>query len=142
METIKDITAEMREFADVDAHTIGRDVLRRRIQHFARRIDEAATNCNQQLAMREMLKEIQGIIEVYNRGLVSTQITVDTIEEIIKQVLSIQPRNCDLYASVDDAWNAFCEIDPPVYMPSPWLDSLVRFRNWLFEEAKGANNEN
>ena len=38
-ETIADIVAEMREFADTDSQSIGRDVLRRRIQHFARRFE-------------------------------------------------------------------------------------------------------
>ena len=40
-ETIADIVSEMLEFADTDAQTIGRDVLRRRIQHFARRFEAA-----------------------------------------------------------------------------------------------------
>ena len=42
-ETIEDIVAEMLEFADTDSQTIGRDVLRRRIQHFARRIKQSVT---------------------------------------------------------------------------------------------------
>ena len=41
-ETIADIVAEMLEFADTDSQSIGRDVLRRRIQHFARRFEAAA----------------------------------------------------------------------------------------------------
>ena len=41
-ETIADIVAKMLEFAETDSQTIGRDVLRRRIQHFARRIEAAA----------------------------------------------------------------------------------------------------
>lgn len=41
-ETVADIVAEMLEFADTDSQTIGRDVLRRRIQHFARRFEAAA----------------------------------------------------------------------------------------------------
>ena len=40
-EAIADVVAEMLEFADTDSQTIGRDVLRRRIQHFARRIEAA-----------------------------------------------------------------------------------------------------
>ena len=40
-ETIADIVAEMREFADTDSQSIGRDVLRRRIQDFVARIIEA-----------------------------------------------------------------------------------------------------
>ena len=41
-ETIADIVAEMLEFAETDSQTIDRDVLRRRIQNFARRIEAAA----------------------------------------------------------------------------------------------------
>ena len=40
-ETIADIVAEMREFADTDSQSMGRDVLRRRIQHFAIRFEAA-----------------------------------------------------------------------------------------------------
>ena len=54
-ETIADIVAEMLEFADADSQSIGRDVLRRRIQHFARRFEAAA---NREVAeLRECLKE-------------------------------------------------------------------------------------
>ena len=35
-ETIADIVEEMLEFAETDSQTIGRDVLRRRIQNFAK----------------------------------------------------------------------------------------------------------
>ena len=41
-ETIADIVSEMIEFAETDSQTIGRDVLRRRIQNFARRFEAAA----------------------------------------------------------------------------------------------------
>ena len=41
-ETIADVVAKMLEFAETDSQTIGRDVLRRRIQHFANRIEAAA----------------------------------------------------------------------------------------------------
>lgn len=41
METINDIVREMHEFADTDSQTIGRDVLRREIHHFADRIKVA-----------------------------------------------------------------------------------------------------
>ena len=40
-ETIADIVTAMLEFADTDSQTIGRDVLRRRIQHFARCFEAA-----------------------------------------------------------------------------------------------------
>ena len=54
-ETIADIVAEMREFADTDSQSIGRDVLRRRIQHFARRIE--AAHQREVAELRECLKE-------------------------------------------------------------------------------------
>jgi hypothetical protein len=41
VETIKDILREMREFAETDSQSIGRDVLRRRIQDYADRIKKA-----------------------------------------------------------------------------------------------------
>ena len=41
-ETIADIVTKMLEFAETDSQTIGRDVLRRRIQHFVASIIEAA----------------------------------------------------------------------------------------------------
>lgn len=40
-ESIKDVLRELREFADTDSQSIGRDVLRREIQHFANRIEAA-----------------------------------------------------------------------------------------------------
>lgn len=41
MKTVDDILCKMRRYADEDAHTIGRDVLRRDIQNFADRIEAA-----------------------------------------------------------------------------------------------------
>ena len=41
-ETIADVVAKMLKFADTDSQTIGRDVLRRCIQKFAKRIEAAA----------------------------------------------------------------------------------------------------
>lgn len=120
METIQDITAEMREFADVDAHTIGRDVLRRRIQHFARRIDEATAQCNQ-LKMREALEWCRGFM--HN--------TADDIERI-DAALSTPPRNCDRYPTLAIALEAWRDIDPR---------EAGTFDDWLFAEAKGENDE-
>ena len=54
-ETIADIVSEMLEFAETDSQTIGRDVLRRRIQHFARRFE--AAHQREVAELRECLKE-------------------------------------------------------------------------------------
>ena len=40
------IVAAMPEFADTDSQVVGRDVLRRRIQDFARLIELTAMDCN------------------------------------------------------------------------------------------------
>ena len=54
-ETIADIVAVMLEFAETDSQTIGRDVLRRRIQNFARRFEAASKR--EVAELRECLKE-------------------------------------------------------------------------------------
>ena len=54
-ETIADIVSEMLEFAETDSQTIGRDVLRRRIQNFARRFEAASKR--EVAELRECLKE-------------------------------------------------------------------------------------
>ena len=66
-ETIADIVAEMLEFAETDSQSIGRDVLRRRIQHFAIRFEAAvkrereagadAAHQREVAELRECLKE-------------------------------------------------------------------------------------
>lgn len=62
-ETIAGIVAEMLEFADTDSQTVGRDILRRRIQYFARRIRQAVTDYNHlcnAAKMREALEKTKG----------------------------------------------------------------------------------
>ena len=54
-ETIADVVAKMLEFAETDSQTIGRDVLRRRIQNFARRFE--AAHQREVAELRECLKE-------------------------------------------------------------------------------------
>ena len=54
-ETIADVVAKMLEFAETDSQTIGRDVLRRRIQHFANRIE--AAHQREVAELRECLKD-------------------------------------------------------------------------------------
>lgn len=127
METIRDIIAEMREFADIDAHTIGRDVLRRRIQHFARRIDEAVTNCNQ-IKMRESLNRIHMLLWDYLREKILVESLCRIIEKEIDTALSVPPRNCDRYPTLAVALEAWRDIDPLEAGP---------FDDWLFAEAKG-----
>lgn len=132
METINDIISEMREFADVDAHTIGRDVLRRRIQHYARRIGEATAQCNQ-YKMRETLKRIHILLWDYLRHEILVESLCLRIKNEINTALSTPPRNCDCYPTLAVALEAWRDIDPREAGP---------FDDWLFAEAKGEEEDN
>lgn len=127
MKAINNIIADIRDLAaNRDWHNHTNQSNRERMLDIADRIEQAVTNCNG-FKMCEALKEIWGIIKVFNRGLVSTQKTTDTIEEIIKQVLSTPPRNCDLYATVEEAYQVYLKAtkDTPE-------KSLMSFECWLF----------
>jgi hypothetical protein len=56
-------------------------------------------------------------------------------EELVKPALSAPPRNCDLYATEDEAWEAFCKIHSDAVCPSEYWSE--RYVLWLFAEAKG-----
>ena len=67
-ETIADVVAKMLEFAETDSQTIGRDVLRRRIQNFARRFE--AAHQREIAKLRECLKEtmVDAVAEYKNNS--------------------------------------------------------------------------
>lgn len=109
METIKDIIAEMREFADIDACTIGRDVLRRRIQHFARRIEKAvertptskeSLQVGNMAKMREALENSNGLLEELALAGEWAESAREQIAEN-KSTLSAPPRNCDKFSKAE-----------------------------------------
>ena len=136
METIKDIVKQMR-YGVIPKHRHDHELLK----FFADRIEEAVTNCHAfktrkalELAVR-LLKDATESDE-YGDDAIYLVGCMRTVMKACSTALKEPVRNCDLYASVDDAWTAFCKDDPPHLMYSPWLDSLVKFRDWLFEEAK------
>ena len=119
-DTISDIVAEMLEFADTDAQIIGRDVLRRRIQHFARRFEAAATrevaelrkdNARLRAALKPVLEvyisQDDNSISVYDSQLDSA-FALNAVREA-KRIYNegeeriASPRNCDRFATLDDA---------------------------------------
>ena len=118
METIQDIVTEMREFADKDSQTIGRDVLRRTIQHFADRIKVAVAEmetttptCQKSLQVgnaaktREALEGLIANIEMRSSTF-GLNVMVDTKTFLdAKAALSAPARNCDLYTE-----EQLCEI--------------------------------
>lgn len=60
------------------------------IREIANNLEQAVTPCNQ-LVTRKAMEEIKAIIKVWNRALVSTKKTIETIEEIATQVLNTPP---------------------------------------------------
>ena len=149
-ETIADIVADMREFADTDSQTIGRDVLRRHIQHFARRIEAAAKREVAELrkdnvSLRAALKPVLEVyisqddnsVSVYDSQL-DAAFALNAVREA-KRIYNegeeriASPRNCDMYATLDDARNAFFAD----YVSDETCSSATAFSIWLFDKAKG-----
>ena len=104
-ETIADILTEMREFADKDSQSIGRDVLRRRIQHFARRIEQSVTDCNQfgnSASMRDALEEVRFYLPHFLQYMRLHREDEEAggyygrILDVVNVGLSGHPRNCDV----------------------------------------------
>lgn len=96
METIKDIVAELREFADADSQSIGRDVLRRRIQHFADRIEQSVTKCNQfkmREALERIIKQVYEVDECTNADVPYLRAFINHIQQTAILALSAPPRN-------------------------------------------------
>ena len=134
METISEIITDMREFADADSQSIGRDVLRRRIQHFADRIEQAVTNCNQ-FKMREALLKSRKAMDEMSRSIFQGWIE-DGLAEVmgeaqrdISSALAEPLRNCDLYETENEALKAF--------HATYHLSTYYLYVKWLFAEAKG-----
>lgn len=132
-ESISDIVSEMREFADTDSQTIGRDVLRKRIQDFARRIEQSVTDCNRIGNFAKILEALEKFNAVdlswlefpldgdsstiYNSNKKEITIPYWRVSELLNEVkaahdmakaaLSAPPRNCDLFETPKEAGEAF-----------------------------------
>lgn len=95
-------------------------------------------------AMREALNMLLGL---FDSGLVEYSDSCDTsdtsdttqIQYVIDKAeaaLSDPPRNCDRFATLDDARNAFFAD----YVSDETCSSATAFAIWLFDEAKGATD--
>ena len=135
-ETIADIVSEMRKFADTDSQTIGRDVLRKRIQDFARRIEQSVTDCNRIGNFAKILEALELIHELLGiKGKPDTAMCIryEASYQIAKEALSSKPRNCDKYTLEE----AFRKYGSPT-KGHPWEEiEWLDFCEWLFAEAKG-----
>ena len=100
-ETIAGIVSEMLEFTETDSQTIGRDVLRRRIQNFARRFEAAAK--------REAL--VCDLLSFADRIEVAHQREVEELRKGISELLDalqeIYDEECTSYGTgeVYDKWS-------------------------------------
>ena len=135
-ETIEDIVSEMREFADADSQTIGRDVLRKRIQDFARRIEQSVTDCNRIGNFAKILEALELIHELLGiKGKPDTAMCIryEASYQIAKEALSAKPRNCDKYTLAEALRKYGFPTKSNPWGEKEWLD----FCEWLFAEAKG-----
>lgn len=122
-ETIADIVAEMLEFADTDSQSIGRDVLCRRIQYFARRIEAAAQREREAtpekssvvanaMKMREALRGLLEIVCVDCKSSYEIDGKCVKCPRVVaaEAALSAPPRNCDVgtVAEQNERFDKYC----------------------------------
>ena len=81
-------------------------------------------------AMREALLRCDAIAQLPE---IREYIIVKEMRNLIKGALTAPPRNCDRFATLDDARNAFFAD----YVPDETCSSANAFAIWLFDEAKG-----
>lgn len=136
METIEDITAEMRNrsVTVIGGRTITMRnfVSQEQCEEWADRIEKAVTNCNH-LKMREALEDSTELLRnlgvLLGDDITSKQIYANDV------ALSAQPRNCDVYRT---SWDVVTHWDGGLDS----TQSLVLMLDWLLAEAKGETNEN
>ena len=154
MKTIDDIIAEMRENitnlidcieAAVKAPEADRDNWRRQALYEDERANANETVVDDQFRevtkmmnaakMREALEKVEKLLldeaawadEMTNNKAIALG--------VIQSALAASPRNCDLYISEDEAWEAFCKSHPDAKcLMDYWSD---QYQMWLFAEAKG-----
>jgi hypothetical protein len=147
MKMIKDIIAEMRKDMPrvVDAKVILRNYADR-IEAAAKALEADRDNWRKQALaedaranevqsvgnaakMREALlgiqKEVAEMVKIYNAPL-------ETIASYVNYGLIARPRNCDLYATDGEAYQAYLTA-----MKNATEKTYVYFEPWLFEKVKG-----
>lgn len=122
-ETIADIVAKMLEFAETDSQSIGRDVLRRRIQHFARRFEaawkrereatpEKSSVVANAMKMREALRGLLEIVCVDCKSSYEIDGKCVKCPRVVaaEAALSAPPRNCDVgtVAEQNERFDKYC----------------------------------
>ena len=105
--------------------------------------EQTVTDCNRlnnAAKMREALERLRerALMDLYENAFVADpsgnykEFIKRTIK-IAESVLSAPPRNCDRFATLDDARNTFFAD----YVPDETCSSATAFAIWLFDKAKG-----
>ena len=138
----------VREVAQEMLNTSMQEITAERINGWAMRLAEACeqpvTDCNQlnnAAAMREALEKVRFYLpyllqyvrlhDAQSGGYYEKKL------EVVNAALSAPPRNCDRFATLDDARNTFYAD----YVPDETCSSATAFAIWLFDKAKGEADE-
>ena len=146
--TVQDIAQEM-------LNTSMQAITAERINGWASRLaaacEQPVTDCNQlgnAAKMREALEDARRFVSASAQRTDRDILIMDEKrgayvltpkETLIKidDVLSAPPRNCDRFATLDDARNTFFAD----YVPDETRSSATAFAIWLFDKAKGEADE-
>ena len=152
METISDIVAEMRKrfepYAKSDSND-ARYVAYLGYAEFADRIEavtkcnqtESVTNCNglgNAAKMREALGECVELLKTLHTDECGCEdcCEIRAVIEDAQAALSSPPRNCDLYSSEPEAFQAYLK-----EMEEIPKEKYIYFEPWLFAEANESFNK-
>jgi hypothetical protein len=90
----------------------------------------AAINCIDTRGLKYLLRQLVEA-DIFDGGQINR--TISAVERA-KRSLSTPPRNCDLYATEEEAWKAFYKVNPDAILSKYCLE---QYQTWLFAEAKG-----
>jgi hypothetical protein len=124
METINDIIDEMRR-GMIPKHRHDRELL----LNFADRIEAAHKREREAVGNVTKMREA---LETISKCDISKEEDCYTIYRVCEAALSAPPRNCDLYKSEPEAYQAYLTA-----MKNATKKTYVYFEPWLFAEAKG-----
>ena len=143
--TVRDIAQEM-------LNTSMQSITAERINGWAMRLaaacEQTVTNCNQlgnAAALRKALVQVSRIaVEMTRKTITGEPEDRKTVDrwalrlcDIACDAISAPPRNCDRFATFDDARNTFFAD----YMLDETRSSATAFAIWLFDKAKGEADE-
>ena len=130
-ETVTDNVSANRQFLDV-AKMIPHEEVAVSKMETTTPTSEKSSAVGNAAKMREALLEASIALSLATHH----HLTEDDAKEcisVVESALSAPPRNCDKFATLDDARNAFFAD----YVPDETCSSANAFAIWLFDEKKG-----